>query len=549
MAGNYQVFARKYRPGRFADLLGQDALVRTVQNSIRLDRMAHAFMLTGVRGVGKTTTARIIAKAVNCDEVVDGKAVIEPCNACESCKAINEDRHLDVLELDSASHTGVDNMRELTEKAGYKASMGRSRVYILDEVHMLSKSAFAGLLKTLEEPPVNVIFILATTDIEKVPMTILSRCQRFDLARVKIDVLREHFRYICAEESLKIDDEALQLLALNAEGSVRDGLSLLEQAASISAGEIKVATVQEMLGLADKEVLLNLFDAILRGDAVLMLSIVGDLDSLGVDSLQILKDLLDLDYNLTRLKLLKGAADTSLSELELVRGMEMANKLSIASLSRIWQVLFKGFGEVKAADNRRQALEMVLVRLLYLSSTPTTDELMQMLEGSDESSNKASPSVTAQSDVDVKVDGNATALVESVEPTKATPPWEETGLSEYATLADIKAMVQEEDAILAAFVQNALHVVLLEAPILRVRLADGADESLLAKLSKFLGRKSGTEWHITISKERGQETLAAQDRTEEKEKIKQYETDSMVLSVKKHFPSAEIITISVNEEI
>ena len=410
----YQVLARKYRPGNFAELRGQDGLVRTVQNSIRLGRVAHAFMLTGVRGVGKTTTARIIAKALNCDSSSDGKAVIEPCNDCDSCRAIAEDRHLDVQEIDAASHNSIDDMRDIGERAGYKPAMGRCRVYILDEVHMLSKQAFNGLLKTLEEPPPHVIFILATTDVNKVPITILSRCQRFDLLRVKGEVLESHFRFVCDKEGVKVSDSALHLIVQNAEGSVRDGLSLLEQALAVSAGDIDVAQVREMLGLSDRGLLLDLFDMLLQGDVVSALAKLGELDALGADSLQIVKDSLDLTYRLTQMCLVAGGDDDqSLPEAERMRCRSMADKLSVGQLSRIWQVLFKGLSEVKIADNPRQTLDMLLVRIMYLHQTPTPDELIKALEAgvpvatpsessSSESSEPAKPFVPSQTSLEGK---------------------------------------------------------------------------------------------------------------------------------------------------
>lgn len=379
--GFYQVLARKYRPGKFSELRGQDGLVRTVQNSIRLGRVAHAFMLTGVRGVGKTTTARIIAKALNCESSGDGSAVIEPCNECGACRAIAEDRHLDVQELDAASHNGIEDMREIGEKAGYKPALGRCKVYILDEVHMLSKSAFNGLLKVLEEPPPQVVFILATTDADKVPVTILSRCQRFDLLRVKMEVLDSHFRDVCASEGFKISDGALELIVQNAEGSVRDGLSLLEQAVAISGGDISVEQVREMLGLSDRGLLLDLFDMLLQGEVVRALGKLGELDALGADSLQIVRDSLDLTYHLTQACLVSVADSASaLPEMERKRCKAMADKLSVGQLSRIWQVLFKGLSEIRVADNPHQALEMLFIRIMYLHQTPTPDELIKALE-------------------------------------------------------------------------------------------------------------------------------------------------------------------------
>ncbi|MDB5367969.1 MAG: polymerase subunit gamma/tau, partial [Rhodospirillales bacterium] len=341
----YRVLARKYRPSTFAELIGQDALVRTLTNAFAQNRIAHAFMLTGVRGVGKTTTARIVARALNCiGPGGSGGPTIQPCGVCEPCRAIAADRHVDVIEMDAASRTGVDDVRELIDGVRYAPASARYKVYIVDEVHMLSKQAFNALLKTLEEPPPHVKFVFATTEIRKVPVTVLSRCQRFDLRRVDGSVLIKHFAGIAAQEDASIEPEALDLIARAADGSVRDGLSLLDQAISRGAGTVTGEQVRDMLGLADRAIVIDLFEAALRGDAQTALDISQSLHAAGADPGVVLQDLLEFTHLLTRLKLTPATASAGIGESERVRGGALAEKLSMPVLTRAWQLLLKGLG-------------------------------------------------------------------------------------------------------------------------------------------------------------------------------------------------------------
>ena len=347
----YRVLARKYRPTDFAGLIGQEAMVRTLTNAIQSGRLAHAFVLTGVRGVGKTTTARIIARALNCvGPDGQGGPTIDPCGVCEHCKAIAEDRHVDVLEMDAASRTGVNDIREIIEGVRYRPTSARFKVYIIDEVHMLSTAAFNALLKTLEEPPEHVKFVFATTEIRKIPVTVLSRCQRFDLRRVDIDVLAAHFAGIVAKESAQVEEAALRLIARAADGSVRDGLSLLDQAISHGAGLVTEAQVRDMLGLADRARVFDLFELVMRGQVAPALDQIGEQYSLGADPAVVLQDMLELTHWLTRLKISPDAADTAgtASETERVRGRQMAQTLGMAHLTRAWQMLLKGLQETRS---------------------------------------------------------------------------------------------------------------------------------------------------------------------------------------------------------
>ncbi len=380
----YRVLARKYRPVDFTGLMGQEAMVQTLSNAMETGRVAHAFVLTGVRGIGKTTTARIIARALNCVGP-DGKRTeptIEPCGECEPCIAISEDRHVDVLEIDAASNTGVDNVRDIIDSVRYRPVSARYKVYIVDEVHMLSRAAFNALLKTLEEPPPHVKFIFATTEIRKVPVTVLSRCQRFDLRRVPRDMLAGYLGEVAGKEDAKLSDDALQLLARAADGSVRDGLSLLDQAIShVAAGEtVEPEAVRAMLGLADRAVVIDLFDAVMKGDAGPALDILGDLYLSGADPLVVVKDLLELTHWLTRLKIVENAAETeAVGAGERQRATEMAAALPMAALTRAWQILMKGLDEVQFAPNPLQAAEMLLIRLAYAAELPPPSDLVRKL--------------------------------------------------------------------------------------------------------------------------------------------------------------------------
>ncbi|MGH6959849.1 MAG: DNA polymerase III subunit gamma/tau, partial [Dongiaceae bacterium] len=382
-ARTYRVLARKYRPASFAQLIGQDAMVRTLTNAFASGRIAQAFMLTGVRGVGKTTTARIIARGLNCiGPDGSGEPTAEPCGVCDNCIAIAEDRHVDVLEMDAASRTGVGEMRELLDGVRYRPVSARYKVYIIDEVHMLSPQAFNALLKTLEEPPAHVKFIFATTEIRKVPVTVLSRCQRFDLRRIDVETLIRLYTDVAAAESVRIAPSALALIARAADGSARDGLSLLDTAIARAEGEIDEAQLRDMLGLADRTQLFELFDRLMLGDVAGALALFGDMYAAGADPAVVLQDLLELTHWLTRLKVVPTVADApGVPEIERSRGGELATKLSAAQLARIWQLLLKGLGEVQAAPSPLQAAEMVLIRLTHAAELPTPADLVRQLQG------------------------------------------------------------------------------------------------------------------------------------------------------------------------
>lgn len=374
----YVVLARKYRPQSFDELLGQDALVQTLTNAIKNNRLHHAYILTGIRGVGKTTTARLIAKALNCTgEDGNGGPTIKPCGVCENCKAIAASRHIDILELDAASRTGVDDIREILDGVRYKPTNARYKIYIIDEVHMLSKNAFNALLKTLEEPPSHVIFIFATTEIRKVPVTVLSRCQRFDLQRLTVDTLTNHFKNIIQKEGLKAEDEALHIIAKAADGSCRDGLSLLDQAISLGSGEVKTDIVKNMIGLADRNQTFTLFENLLAGKIDQVVANLNEQYKNGANPTTLLQDLINITHLLAKTKIVPASVDTDdLSESEKEFCRKLAPNASIAILSKIWQMMIKGIGELAIAPVQIDALEMILIRVAYSASLPTPFELL-----------------------------------------------------------------------------------------------------------------------------------------------------------------------------
>src|SRR3982751_5188385 len=386
---HYRVLARKYRPSSFDDLIGQDAVVRTVSNAFETGRIPQAWILTGVRGVGKTTTARILARALNY-ELPDGSIkspTIHMPTLGVHCQAIMESRHMDVLEMDAASHTGVDDVRQINDSVRYAPASARYKVYIIDEVHMLSTAAFNAFLKTLEEPPEHAKFVFATTEIRKVPVTVLSRCQRFDLRRVDADVLMKHLANIAAKENVRIEAEALGIIARAAEGSVRDSLSLLDQAIAHAAGPVRADTVRQMLGLADRTRVIEVFDSLVRGDIASAFREFRDQYDTGADPVVILSDLAEFSNFVTRVKIVPAIADNvAFGETERMRAREFAAKLSMRVLSRMWQMLLKGIAEVQAATRPAAAAEMVLVRIAYVADLPTPDEAIRMIEQSGGSS-------------------------------------------------------------------------------------------------------------------------------------------------------------------
>jgi len=543
----YRVLARKYRPRDFSELIGQDALVRTLTNAINSGRIAQAFMLTGVRGVGKTTTARIIARALNCVGP-DGKGgpTITPCGVCDNCRAIAEDRHVDVIEMDAASHTGVDDIREVIDGVRYAPVSARYKLYIVDEVHMLSRNAFNALLKTLEEPPAHVKFVFATTEIRKVPVTVLSRCQRFDLRRVDASVLRAHFIKVAEAEGVRIDGDAASLIARAADGSVRDGLSLLDQAIALSSSEVTTEAVRDMLGLVDRTRIIDVLDATLSARPAEALAILDDLHKIGADPTVILQDLLDLTHNLTRLKVIPDVArDPTLPEAERARGSEMAAKLGMPALARAWQMLLKGLGEVRDAPAPDQALEMVVIRMAHLADSPTPGDLIRKLTSGE--AGRVAPSVPPP-----PPRGGGGGAVASLATANAHPvaaPRAEVAANAAVSEmpADFEAIVrlflERREGILAGELQTAVHLVRMEPGRLTLRPEPGASSDLAGRVGRLLTEWTGARWVVVISDERGAPTLNQTIAERDRKRWADAEAHPLVRAVLDAFQGAKVFDI------
>jgi DNA polymerase-3 subunit gamma/tau len=538
----YRVLARKYRPTDFTGLIGQEALVRTLSNAFATGRIAHAFMLTGVRGVGKTTTARIIARALNCIGP-DGKRAeptIHPCGVCEPCVSISESRNVDVQEMDAASRTGIDDIREIIEGVRYAPVAARYKVYIIDEVHMLSKQAFNGLLKTLEEPPPHVKFIFATTEIRKVPVTVLSRCQRFDLRRIDSAELAAYLATLAKKEGVQIEEDALALIARAAEGSARDSLSLLDQAiAHGEGGAITAQTVRAMLGLADRGRVLDIFEKLMGGDIAGALADLKTLYDAGADPLAVIQDLLEITHFLTRVKVApnaQGFFDGGSGEAR--RAAALAGKLSVASLTRAWQILMKGLFEVRDAARPLPACEMVLIRLAYAAELPPTDKLVKdVLEnggGAPRTSSSPPPSGS----------GPRTQMTSSGAAPRLSPQAVPEGAPTLRTLEDIVALAAANNApILRVALENYVHLVRLDAGHLEFRPHARAPRTLAGDLQQKLKDWTGMRWAVSIASSGGAPTLAEQKQAAKTARFEIAAQEPMVRAVLDRFPGAEIVSV------
>ncbi|HXS05153.1 MAG TPA: DNA polymerase III subunit gamma/tau [Rhizomicrobium sp.] len=540
----YRVLARKYRPSDFTGLIGQEALVRTLSNAFATGRIAHAFMLTGVRGVGKTTTARIIARALNCIGS-DGKRTeptIHPCGVCDACVTIAESRNVDVQEMDAASNNGVDEVRQIIEAVRYAPASSRYKVYILDEVHMLSKPAFNAILKTLEEPPPHVKFIFATTEIRKVPVTVLSRCQRFDLRRIESGELAAYLGQIAAKEKVEIEDGALALIARAAEGSARDALSLLDQAiAHNEEGAITADAMRAMLGLADRGRVLDLFEKVMGGDVPGALSDLSALYDSGADPLAVMQDLLEITHFLTRLKVApqaQGFFDGASGEAK--RAAALAAKLSVPSLTRAWQMLLKGLFEVRDATRPISACEMALIRLAYAAELPPADKLVKDILDGNAPARGSAPAVPG---------GGAPSRAPSASaaPSAAAriaPQPMPDGAPVMKGLEDIALLAQRNGApVLKVHIENDMHLVRLEAGRLEFRPSPRAPRSLAGDLQQRLRDWTGVRWTVSISNEPGLPTLSEQKRTAKAARHESVMQTPVVRAVLDRFPGAEIVAV------
>ena len=540
-AAPYRVLARKYRPANFDDLIGQEAMVRTLRNAFATGRIAHAFMLTGVRGVGKTTTARIIARALNCiGPDGTGGATIEPCGVCANCRGILADRHPDVVEMDAASNNGIDEVREIIEAVRFRPMQARTKVFILDEVHMLSKPAFNALLKTLEEPPPHVKFIFATTETRKVPITVLSRCQRFDLRRVRVAELVTHFARIATAEGITVQPAALDLIARAADGSVRDGLSLLDQAIAQADGDISAEAVVDMLGLADREAVFDVLEAVLSGKPADALAITDRAHERGADLGVLLADMLELVHVLTRLKSVPGLRNsTELPEAERIRGGALADKLSVPALARAWQMLLKGVGEVETAPDRRAAAEMVLIRLCHVSDLPPPADLVRRL-----TANPASPSASPASPTNGG-GGGARAVANGGMQMQAAPASElAPAVPQLRQFRDVVALVAERrEALLHAQLLHSVHLVRFAPPVIELRPEPDAPRDLSSRLAALLSEATGTRWTIAVSKDAGEPTIAVQGKAADNARRDTVADHPLVRAILEAFPGARIETV------
>ncbi|MBL4806743.1 MAG: DNA polymerase III subunit gamma/tau [Rhodobacteraceae bacterium] len=535
----YQVLARKYRPETFADLYGQDAMIRTLKNAFESDRIAHAFIMTGIRGTGKTTTARIIAKGLNCTGPDGtGGPTIEPCGQCDACISIAEGRHVDVLEMDAASRTGVADIREIIDSVQYRAASARYKVYIIDEVHMLSTSAFNALLKTLEEPPEHVKFIFATTEIRKVPVTVLSRCQRFDLRRIEPEVMDEYLKNIAGKEGAKISSDALALIIRASEGSARDAISLLDQAMAHSGDEISADQVRTMLGLADRGRVLDLFDLIMKGDAAAALSELSEQYAEGADPLMVLRDLAEVTHWISVVKISPEAADDpTISPDERERGKVMAG-LPMRALTRMWQMLLKALEEVSAAPNAMMAAEMAIIRLTHIADLPSPEELVRKLQ------NSTPPAAPAPQQTPQGNSGGPQARLVSQGGAMAAPAAAPDTLQQYGSFDDVVALIKtRRDMQLQVDVERYMRLVSYAPGRIEFQPTDDAPSQLASRLAARLLNWTGTRWGVSVVQSGGGQTIAEKNTEHVMGLHEQAKEHGLVIAALKAFPGAEIADV------
>ncbi|HEY0331804.1 MAG TPA: DNA polymerase III subunit gamma/tau [Rhodopseudomonas sp.] len=567
-AAPYRVLARKYRPNNFEDLIGQDAMVRTLSNAFETGRIPQAWILTGVRGVGKTTTARILARALNYempDGSVSAPTIHMPVPGVH-CQAIMESRHIDVLEMDAASHTGIEDVRQITDGVRYSPTSARYKVYIIDEVHMLSDKAFNAFLKTLEEPPEHAKFVFATTEIRKVPVTVLSRCQRFDLRRVEADVLMAHLANIAGKENVEVEPEALGIIARAAEGSVRDSLSLFDQAIAHAAGVVRADAVRQMLGLADRTRVIDLFAHLAGGDIASAFGEFREQYDVGADPVVVLSDLAEFVNFVTRVKIVPATADNvAFGETERLRARDFASKLSMRVLSRMWQMLLKGIAEVQGATRPAAAAEMVLVRIAYVADLPTPDEAIKMLQdggnssasaasasarnganassaSSSSSSSSSSPSAMASARMSSAPRGGAEASLRpqlsAPQPAAAAPVLKISSFPELVALA-----AEKRDVMTRAALEADVRLVRIEDGRLELAMERSAARTLINDLSRKLEQWTGRRWTVIVSNEPGQPTLRSQAQAQQSERERAAEADPRVQEVLARFPGTKVLEV------
>ncbi len=526
---SYRVLARKYRPQTFSELIGQEAMVRTLANAIARDRLAHAFLMTGVRGVGKTSTARLIAKALNCVGP-DGKGgpTIDPCGVCEACVAIAEGRHIDVIEMDAASNTGVDDVREIIEQVRYAAVSARYKIYIIDEVHMLSRNAFNALLKTLEEPPPHVKFLFATTEVDKLPVTVLSRTQRFDLRRIPAPMLAEHFAKVCGLEGIEADAEALRIIAAAAEGSVRDGLSILDQAIAHAdldgEGKVTAARVRDMLGLADKSAQRRLLGHLLEGDAKALLAAVDEQYALGVEPLALIRALMDLTHRVTLAQVSGGEPDAPAEEERAALG-DFAARLGAAELHRLWQLLLKGHDEVRTAPDPLVSLQMALLRILHAGQMPDPGKLAKRIE-------------------ELAVSGGAASAVPAAQDATPSAPLATAPALDWAELVgevDRAGMLH-----VAEVMRSRVRVIELAPERVMFEQADNFPDDPAPEIRDALFKVTGKRWLVERGSGTAQPSLRETIEAEARAADERVRSDPLVKAAFEAFPEAELLGVEGN---
>ena len=538
----YRVLARKYRPQFFGDLIGQGVLVQTLSNAIINKRVAHAYLLTGVRGIGKTTTARILAKALNCEKKSDNS--FEPCGKCDSCISIQEDCNLDVIEMDAASNTGVDDIRDIIDNVKYKPAICKYKIFIIDEVHMLSKNAFNALLKTLEEPPPHIKFIFATTEVKKIPITIISRCQRFDLHRISVAILTSHLNSISIKENVKINKDAIALIVRSADGSVRDGLSLLDQAIANESNEISIKTITLMLGLADRAQVFDLLDAIFSGNASLSLEIFKKLYETGADILAIFDEMLKITHFLTQLIISPEIKnDIYIPELERTRGVEMTQRLKLSSLGRFWQVLFKGYQELQSGSHLFQLGEMIIIRLIYLFDGPLPSDLIKKVEQNIqenqkiETTHKDEAEESSSKIVNVKKDFN-----EGVD----VPSPHILSIKSFRQFVDL--FYQKREGILHTHLYNSVKLISFKEGEVVINVEKNLDLNFSRTIAKYISKWTGRIWSISHSDSNIGKTLQEEDIINKQKEIEIMKKDMKVQEILKKFEGVSIHSITKIEE-
>ena len=553
----YRVLARKYRPETFADLVGQEAMVRTLKNAFEADRIAQAFVMTGIRGTGKTTTARIIAKGINCiGPDGTGGPTTEPCGVCENCVAIMEGRHVDVMEMDAASRTGVGDIREIIESVHYRAASARYKIYIIDEVHMLSTSAFNALLKTLEEPPAHVKFIFATTEIRKVPVTVLSRCQRFDLRRIEPEDMIGMLQRIAAGEHAEIAEDALALITRAAEGSARDATSLLDQAISHGAGETTVEQVRAMLGLADRGRVLDLYQMIMRGDAAAALTELGAQYAAGADPMAVLRDLAEITHWISVVKITPDAADDpTVSPDERARSLQMASDLPMRTMTRMWQMLLKALDEVASAPNSMMAAEMAIIRLTHVAELPSPEELIRKLQdtpppppsgggGGNGGGVSAGATSVANAQSRMSASGGSSGGAATAQQLDAD------ALERFPTFDHVVELIRaNRDVKLLVDVEGGIRLANYQPGRIEFVAHPKAPNDLAQRLGQKLQLWTGNRWAVTLVNEGGRETIAEKRDAADIALKEEAESHPLLQAVFEAFPSARIIDIKTPAEI